>query len=94
MINLQNSARILSVYVGNYANEALDSDFNADSIIKIGYSDFMAWLYQNCNTCITFNENTLEEVVNFTITSNQLNKCINNCFDTVGKKLEFKTYSI
>ena len=87
MIVLENSAQIVTVYVGHYASVELGSNFNAHAVLKIGYIHFMAWLYEDCTTIISSNG-----IVNFTITDSYLDDCINQCFDETGEKLEFKLF--
>ena len=94
MKTLQNSARTVSVYVGDYANDGIDSEFAAHSILEVCYSDFMAWVYQNCNTAITYKDNTLDIVVNFTLSNSALNTSINMCLDSLGENLNYKLYII
>ena len=89
MITLQNSATTVSVYVGGYVSDKIDSDFTAHSKLTVDYSDFMAWMYQHCNVVIGCGD-----VVNFTISDSALNTSINSCLDNIDENLKFELVRI
>jgi hypothetical protein len=53
MKTLQNFARPLTVYVGDFADDSVKADFQASHIFNCSYTDFMASFYQFCNAIDT-----------------------------------------
>ena len=84
MIKLTNNASSISIFVGTFSTDELESDFNSQDIITMSYSDFMAWLYQFCNII------TGDYVIAFVIDPVAFNNALIAKYKATGETLEYK----
>jgi hypothetical protein len=89
MKTLQNFARPLTVYVGEFATDDMQSDINLYSYFDVSYSDFMAFFYPKCEMIDT-NDNKIK----FLITETRLESALVDYREVTDKEYNLIKYDL